>query len=230
MGCPGSGKGTQTARLLKHFGSSFGLQATQVFSSGDCLREHINRKTALGKQVEGLLEKGELVPDSVINPMIWDKVERLVKAPEKSFLLDGFPRTVDQAKTLDSQLHEYGKPINFVIDLDVPHSVILQRIEDRWIHAPSGRIYSLSFNPPKVAGKDDVTGEPLTKRPDDNADVFANRLQKYAEATKPLIEYYRNQGVLFQFKGATSDEITPLIIQALSAFLQNKKVAVKSKY
>ena len=109
------------------------------------------------------MTQGDLVPDSIITPMMIEKLNSL--HDDKSWLLDGFPRTREQAIYLDNVLQGRGKPINFVVDLDVPWSVILQRIQDRWIHAPSGRVYNVSFNPPKVAGRDDVTGEELTKRP-----------------------------------------------------------------
>lgn len=214
MGCPGSGKGTQTGRILNHFKQNL-LSCSNVVSSGDCLREHINHKTTVGKAVEEILARGELVPDTIVSPMMLDKVKGML---HKSWLLDGFPRTVKQAKKLDQLLETEGKPINFVIDLAVPHRVILKRIEDRWIHAPSGRVYNLSFNPPKTPGLDDLTGEQLSKRPDDNLIIFKKRLEKYTESTRPLIEYYKRKGVLYQFKGETSDIITPQIIQALSSF------------
>jgi adenylate kinase len=128
--------------------------------------------------------------------------------PSTSFILDGFPRTQVQASQLDKLV-----PINFVVNLLVPHSVILGRIRDRWVHAPSGRVYNTSFQPPKVAGKDDVTGEPLTKRADDDEDTWVKRLRQFERTSQPLIEHYGKSGVLWEVRGKTSDEITPQLVK-----------------
>jgi len=108
----------------------------------------------------------------------------------KHWILDGFPRTVGQGELLDAHLKKQGTPLSLVVNLDVPDEVILSRISDRWVHLPSGRLYNLSYNPPKVDGFDDETGEPLTKRPDDNPEIFARRLTQFYASTSPLLEYY----------------------------------------
>ncbi|XP_046623193.1 GTP:AMP phosphotransferase AK3, mitochondrial isoform X2 [Neodiprion virginianus] len=125
----------------------------------------------------------------------------------------GFPRTVAQAERLQ-QLY----PVNIVINLVVPHDVILKRVEGRWVHLPSGRVYNIGFNEPKVSGKDDVTGEPLVQRPDDKREVVERRLNDYAKNTEPVIEYYRKTGILSDFHGSTTDEMWPSIKDYVAKF------------
>jgi len=124
--------------------------------------------------------------------------------PSASFILDGFPRTASQATQVDTLI-----PINFVVSLKTPFPVILERIAGRWVHQPSGRVYNTTFNAPRVAGKDDVTGEPLTKRADDDEQTWKTRLKKFEETSEPLLEHYARKGVLWEVTGNTSDEISP---------------------
>ncbi|KAJ1564660.1 hypothetical protein HK096_006891, partial [Nowakowskiella sp. JEL0078] len=135
------------------------------------------------------------------------------------WLLDGFPRTVEQAVSFDEFLENNKIPLILVINLDVPEHVILQRIEDRWIHTPSGRTYNYSFNPPKQHGLDDLTGEPLSKREDDNVETYKIRLKTYYEKTAPLLQHYERQGILKSFYGETSAIITPKIESVLKEML-----------
>lgn len=123
--------------------------------------------------------------------------------------MDGFPRTINQAEALDATLNKLMQPLNLVINLQVPEDVILQRIMDRWIHIPSGRVYNLSYNPPRVSGLDDITGEPLSKRPDDTPEVFKVRLDQHHAMATPLLDHYHD--VVVNVKGNTSDEIYPQI-------------------
>ncbi|KAI8927178.1 adenylate kinase-domain-containing protein [Entophlyctis helioformis] len=219
MGCPGAGKGTQTQRLRAAF-------PLRTLSSGDVLRDNVARGTPAGLKAQAIIEAGGLVNDTIVNDLVFADVGSLPS--DQSYILDGFPRTATQAEILDAWLQERGQALDMVINLDVPWSVILQRIEDRWIHAPSGRTYNLSYNPPKRAGLDDITGEPLTKRADDNVDVFRARLEAYQEQTMPLLEYYQEQGTLINFKGSTSDEIFPKIRSALASFFSDAAVAGRS--
>jgi adenylate kinase len=211
IGGPGFGKGTQTNRILKKYPEIIAI------SSGDILRRHIQQKTGLGVRVEEMLAQGQLVPDHLITPMLLSHLDTL--HPD-CWILDGFPRTVDQAKELDYHLSKEKTPINFVMSLQVPWDVVLKRIEDRWIHSPSGRTYNLSWNPPKVHGKDDITGEELSKRPDDCPKSFRVRLEQFEQQTRPLLDYYFARKVVHDFKGSTSDEITPSIFEALDKFYQ----------
>ncbi|KAH8144749.1 uncharacterized protein LAJ45_11250 [Morchella importuna] len=203
VGPPGCGKGTQSGRLLDHFKLS-------SISSGDLLRQNVRAKTPLGVQAESIMKSGGLVHDSIMVKLIVGElskrgwVETRGNMASASFLLDGFPRTQSQAKSLDEEVQ-----MNLVVNLDVPHDVILERIAGRLVHEPSGRVYNTTWNKPMNPGVDDITGEPLTRRSDDQPETFAKRLKAYAEATEPLLEHYDKAGVLWTVRGKTSDEITP---------------------
>ncbi|KAL7314320.1 Adenylate kinase 2 [Mucor circinelloides] len=199
IGCPGSGKGTQSSRLEKNFGVAH-------LSSGDLLRKNITEQTALGQQAQQYVADGKLVPDDLLISLIDSE---LLNVGNTNWLLDGFPRTISQAEALDATLNKLMQPLNLVINLQVPEDVILQRIMDRWVHIPSGRVYNLSYNPPRVPGLDDVTGEPLSKRPDDTPEVFKVRLDQHHAMATPLLDHYHD--VVVNVKGNTSDEIYPQI-------------------
>jgi adenylate kinase len=132
--------------------------------------------------------------------------------PNASFILDGFPRTVDQAIELDKLV-----PINLVVHLKTPTSVILDRICNRWIHATSGRVYNTTFHAPKVAGKDDITGEALVQRDDDKPETWMARLEKFEQTSEPLLEHYDKLGVLWRVEGDSSDEITPKLFDEFNS-------------
>lgn len=204
LGAPGSGKGTQTSKLLKKFPHINSL------SSGDILRSQIANNTQVGTNAAQYINQGKLVPDSVMVDLITTQLkDKNWLNSNATWLLDGFPRTANQAKALDKVLHASSAVINMVVELDVDQSVILQRIEARWVHVPSGRVYNLDYNPPKVPFKDDVTGEPLTKRDDDKADVFQKRLDQYNTEITPLKQFYSSQGCLYKVSGNSSDIIYP---------------------
>jgi adenylate kinase len=124
--------------------------------------------------------------------------------PSASFLLDGFPRTAAQASNLDSIV-----PINLAVSINTPVDVIIERISGRWVHEPSGRVYNTGFNAPRVPGIDDVTGEPLVRRTDDDEEIYRQRFRKFSETSQPLLDHYANKGVLWEVEGLCSDEITP---------------------
>ncbi|KAE9975357.1 hypothetical protein BLS_002670 [Venturia inaequalis] len=128
--------------------------------------------------------------------------------PNASFILDGFPRNASQAKQVDHLI-----PINFVVHIHTPARVIMDRIANRWVHGPSGRVYNLTFNPPKVEGKDDVTGEPLTRREDDDPAVWQERLSRFEKTSMPLLEHYDSKNVLWTVEGNSSDEISPKLFK-----------------
>ncbi|KAL8774719.1 MAG: hypothetical protein Q9209_000658 [Squamulea sp. 1 TL-2023] len=223
VGAPGVGKGTQAERLMKRY------PQLSAVSSGDLLREGVRNKTPLGIEAEAFIKAGNLVPDEMILRLILDKLKsnhwvstqssvsdpspaQPSKNPSASFILDGFPRTATQASRLDSLI-----PINLVISLITPVNIILSRIASRWVHAPSGRVYNTDFNAPKVQGKDDLTGEPLTKRADDDEETWKQRLKKFDETSRPLLEHYDRKSVLWTVKGNSSDEITPKLFQELDS-------------
>ncbi|KAJ1846873.1 Adenylate kinase 2 [Coemansia sp. RSA 2708] len=198
LGAPGAGKGTQSARIRQAFDVA-------AISSGDVLRRNIAEQTAAGRQAAAAVASGRLVSDDVIVELIRSELDRI----PGNWLLDGFPRNQAQAQALDAMLAAAGQPLNAVVNLQVPEAAILQRVVERYVHVASGRVYNLTYNPPKVAGRDDVTGEPLEHRPDDNPDAFRCRLAQYHELTEPLLDYYAQRGVLTSFAGDTSDVIFP---------------------
>lgn len=204
MGPPGSGKGTVSSRITKTFGLTH-------ISSGDILRANINAKTELGLLMKSCIDQGQLVPDDVISRIILKDLKSLEQG--SSWLLDGFPRTVSQAESLDD-----AHSVDTVINLNVPFQTIKQRLTSRWTHLPSGRVYNVDFNPPKVPGFDDVTGEPLVQRDDDKPDTVTRRLKAYETQTEPVLEYYRSKGVLETFTGTETNKIWPHV----ETFLQKK--------
>ncbi|GAA94275.1 uncharacterized protein L969DRAFT_26732 [Mixia osmundae IAM 14324] len=208
LGAPGSGKGTLSSRLL----ARNELASVVV---GDLLRKEVSLGTELGLKAEAVMRSGGLLPDEVIARLMQPHLQAL---SAKDWLIDGYPRTARQAQLLDDALESFGDRLTLIVNLDVPDRVILQRIEERWIHAPSGRTYNLSFNPPKVAGKDDVTGEALSKRPDDDVATFAKRLERYHKENKPLLDYYAKAGDrLVTVQGETSDITWPKLEAIISS-------------
>ncbi|CAL8321202.1 unnamed protein product [Lota lota] len=202
MGPPGSGKGTVSARITKTFG-------LKHLSSGDLLRANIESKTELGLLMKSCIDQGQLIPDDVISRLILSDLRNM----ENSWLLDGFPRTVSQAEALDGVYS-----VDTVINLDVPFQTIKERLTSRWTHLPSGRVYNIDFNPPKVAGLDDVTGEPLVQRDDDCPETVTRRLKAYQTQTEPVLEYFRSKGILQIFSGTETNKIWPHV----HAFLSRK--------
>ncbi|XP_076875213.1 GTP:AMP phosphotransferase AK3, mitochondrial isoform X1 [Brachyhypopomus gauderio] len=203
MGPPGSGKGTVSNRITL----SFGLKH---LSSGDILRANINAKTELGLLMKTCIDQGQLVPDDIISRLV---LANLRDMDHSSWLLDGFPRTVAQAESLDSMC-----TLDTVINLDVPFETIKERLTSRWVHLPSGRVYNTEFNPPKIPGLDDVTGEPLSQRDDDTPETVTRRLKAYENQTEPVLEYYRSKGMLTTFMGTETNKIWPHV----QAFLAKK--------
>jgi len=177
LGAPGAGKGTQ-ANLIKE---KFNIPQ---ISTGDMLRAAVKAGTPLGVMAKKIMDAGGLVSDDIIINLV---KERIKDADCKNgFLFDGFPRTIPQAQAMK----DAGIDIDFVLEIEVPDVDIINRMAGRRVHLASGRTYHITFNPPKVAGKDDVTGEDLVQRPDDHEDTVKKRLEVYHEQTKPLVEYY----------------------------------------
>ena len=177
LGPPGAGKGTQAKILEDRYGY-------RQISTGDILRANVREGTDLGVEAKGYMDRGELVPDDLIIRM----VEPVIDQPG-DVILDGFPRTVAQARALDDLLRRKKKS-SVAILFDVDMDVLMERLMGRWTHAPSGRVYHAVHNPPKNPGFDDVTGEPLIQRPDDKEETIRTRLGVYNDQTAPLIAYY----------------------------------------
>lgn len=177
LGAPGAGKGTQAAFITERLG-------IPQISTGDMLRAAVKAGTPLGRQAQSIMEAGQLVPDDIMLGLVRERLS----APDctKGFLLDGFPRTIAQAEGLEKA----GIDIDVVLEFDVPDADIIERLSGRRVHPASGRTYHIKFNPPKTPGIDDLTGEPLVQRADDQEDTVRKRLQVYHAQTLPLVEYY----------------------------------------
>jgi adenylate kinase len=180
LGLPGAGKGTQAQFLIKKF------RIPQI-STGDMLRAAIKAGTPLGLEAKEYMDRGALVPDHIVIELVRERVRQPDCA--NGFIMDGFPRTLAQAEAL----REAGIDIDFVIEIEVSDAEILRRMSGRRVHPGSGRSYHLEYAPPKVPGKDDVTGEPLVQRPDDNEETVQKRIATYHSQTKPLVNYYLNR-------------------------------------
>jgi adenylate kinase len=177
LGPPGAGKGTQAAFITQHFG-------IPQISTGDMLRAAVKAGTPLGLEAKKIMDSGALVSDDLIIGLVKDRLQQ----PDcrKGYLFDGFPRTIPQADAL-----KHAKvALDFVVEIEVPEQDIIERMSGRRVHPASGRSYHLSFNPPKVAEQDDLTGEPLVQRDDDKEETVRHRLTVYQNQTRPLVEYY----------------------------------------
>jgi len=199
IGMPGSGKGTQA----NWAGAEFGLAQ---LSTGDILRAvSANAISAMSKQVAKDMAEGKLVGDATILALLTAELDKL--GSSASWLLDGFPRSLGQAQALDAWLEQRSLSLTGVMHIDVdPDLIWNERIKDRRVHEPSGRVYHLKFNPPKVSGKDDVTGEPLTVRRDDVEETVKKRFAAFAQQTMPLLKYYGERTLLHTIPSPTSKQ------------------------
>jgi adenylate kinase len=179
LGAPGAGKGTQAAFITQRFG-------VPQISTGDRLRAAIKAGAPLGREAKKFMDAGALVPDDVIIGLVQERIRQPDAA--RGFLFDGFPRTIPQADAMKSA----GVMLDHVVEIDVDDAEIVRRLSGRRVHPASGRTYHLVFNPPKVPGKDDVTGEELVQREDDREATVAKRLEVYRAQTRPLVAYYSN--------------------------------------
>lgn len=179
LGAPGAGKGTQAAFICKKYG-------IPQISTGDMLRAAVKAGTPLGLEAKSVMESGGLVSDDLIINLVKERITQ--SDCVNGFLFDGFPRTIPQADAMKAA----GVALDYVVEIDVPFSAIIERMGGRRSHPASGRTYHVTFNPPKVEGVDDVTGEPLVQRDDDKEETVKKRLDIYSAQTRPLIEYYSN--------------------------------------
>lgn len=177
LGAPGAGKGTQAAFICKHF-------AIPQISTGDMLRAAVKAGTELGLAAKRVMDSGALVSDDIIIGLVKERIAQPDCA--RGFLFDGFPRTIPQAEAMKNA----GVKLDVVLEIDVPDSAIIERMSGRLFHIASGRSYHVKFNPPKVPGKDDLTGEDLIQRDDDKEETVRKRLAVYQSQTRPLVEYY----------------------------------------
>jgi adenylate kinase len=177
LGAPGAGKGTQATFICQKFG-------IPQISTGDMLRAAVKAGTPLGLQADAVMKSGGLVSDDLIINLVKERIAQPDCA--KGLLFDGFPRTIPQADAMKAA----GVALDYVVEIDVPFDAIIERMSGRRSHPASGRTYHVKFNPPKVDGVDDVTGEPLVQRPDDQEETVKKRLDVYSAQTRPLVAYY----------------------------------------
>ena len=212
LGAPGAGKGTQATFICERFG-------IPQISTGDMLRAAVKAGTPLGIEAKKVMDAGGLVSDDIIIGLVKERITQADCA--KGFLFDGFPRTIPQAEAMK----DAGVKLDFVLEIDVPFDAIIERMSGRRAHVASGRTYHVKFNPPKVDGIDDVTGEPLIQRDDDKEETVRTRLDVYSQQTRPLVNYYENwataaPGVAPAYRAISGmgsvDDITARVFQALN--------------
>ncbi|MBV8148841.1 MAG: adenylate kinase [Candidatus Eremiobacteraeota bacterium] len=207
LGPPGAGKGTQARILQRRFG-------IKLISTGDILRENCADSTPLGEQAQEYMRRGELVPDALIVAMI----EQELSDYPSGFVIDGFPRTVAQARAFDALLANKGWRLDAALLFEADRGTLLSRLSARWTNPRNGRTYNAITEPPRMAGVDDEDGGPLVQREDDKAETVAKRLDVYDEQTRPLIAYYRKAGKLKEIDALRSvEEVAAEIAAALGA-------------
>ena len=197
LGAPGAGKGTQAQFIMEKYG-------IPQISTGDMLRAAVKSGSELGLQAKELMDNGKLVTDALVIALVKERIKQ--DDCRNGFLLDGFPRTIPQADAMK----EAGITVDFVLEFDVPDEIIVDRIIGRRVHAGSGRVYHVKYNPPKTENKDDVTGEELTIRKDDQEETVRNRLVEYHQLTAPLIQYYQKEAQMSDVKYNRIDGTRPV--------------------
>lgn len=207
LGPPGVGKGTQASNIVEKFNIPH-------ISTGDILRENIKNNTELGITAKSFMDKGHLVPDELVVSIMKNRL--LEDDCKDGFLLDGFPRTVDQAKALDEALDGMGISLNKVVNIKAADDVLIERISGRRVCKACGATYHVTYNPPKKEGICDIDGEKLLQRDDDKVETVKTRINVYEEQTAPLIDYYNDQGILLDVDGTKSiEEIFNTIVNSL---------------
>jgi len=197
MGPPGAGKGTQAERLVDDFDLPY-------YATGDILRAAVKEQTDLGREAKEFMDRGDLVPDDLITKVVIERIDS--DEGQDGFLLDGFPRTTEQAEMLDRALGEHGRSLTAALLIDVPDEEVIRRLSGRRICVKNQHVYHIEFDPPKDDGVCDQDGSRLIQRDDDKPETIRNRLAVYHEQTEPLIEYYEDQGLLRRFDGSRTPE------------------------
>ena len=211
MGLPGAGKGTQASEIVKKF-------PIPHISTGDMFRKAIKDETDLGKEAKSYMDRGELVPDEVTVGIVKERISE--DDAKKGFLLDGFPRTIEQAEALSEIMQELDRKIDAVINIEVPEEELMNRLTGRRICEKCGTTYHLVFNPPKVDGISDLDGGKLYQREDDNPETVANRLNVNVKQSKPILEFYDNKNVLKNIDGSRDINV---VTQDVIDILENLK-------
>lgn len=207
LGPPGAGKGTQAKRVIEEFDIPH-------ISTGDIFRKNIKEKTELGQKVEGLLAEGKLVPDELTIEIVWDRLDQ--EDCKNGFLLDGFPRTIPQAEALDEGLAKRGLKLDRVLNIDVDKDSLVKRLSGRRVCPNCGASYHIDNNPPKVEGICDVCQTPVIQREDDKEQTVLDRIKVYDSQTKPLVDFYNKQDLVFTVDGTLPiGEITNKLVTEL---------------
>ncbi|KAI8906948.1 adenylate kinase-domain-containing protein [Gorgonomyces haynaldii] len=206
MGPPGAGKGTQAPRIKDEY-------CVCHLATGDMLREAVRQGTQLGKEAKKIMDQGGLVSDDIMVGLIKDNLVNNQEC-KRGFILDGFPRTVPQAEKLDEMLKQQKQKLDTAVELVIDDELLVSRITGRLIHPQSGRSYHKEFQPPKVPMKDDITGEPLIQRSDDNEATLKKRLQSYHSQTAPVADYYKKKGI---WRGVDASESPKKVWASLEA-------------
>ncbi|HHO6447142.1 TPA: adenylate kinase [Staphylococcus aureus] len=207
MGLPGAGKGTQASEIVKKF-------PIPHISTGDMFRKAIKEETELGKEAKSYMDRGELVPDEVTVGIVKERISE--DDAKKGFLLDGFPRTIEQAEALNNIMSELDRNIDAVINIEVPEEELMNRLTGRRICESCGTTYHLVFSPPKVEGICDIDGGKLYQREDDNPETVANRLSVNIKQSKPILDFYDQKGVLKNIDGSKDiSDVTKDVIDIL---------------
>ncbi|MCI8866440.1 MAG: adenylate kinase [Lachnospiraceae bacterium] len=209
LGAPGAGKGTQAKKIAEKYGIPH-------VSTGDIFRANIKGGTELGKKAKSYMDQGQLVPDDVTIGMLLDRISQA--DCENGYVLDGFPRTIPQAKSLTDALNARGEKMDYAVDVDVPDEAIVTRMGGRRACVKCGATYHVAFNPPKAEGVCDACGDTLVLRDDDKPETVQKRLTVYHDQTQPLIDYYRNEGILVTVDGTKElNQVFTDIIAVLGA-------------
>ncbi len=207
LGPPGVGKGTQASNIVKKYNIPH-------ISTGDIFRANIKEGTELGKTAKEFMDKGLLVPDEIVVSIVKDRLSK--EDCQNGFLLDGFPRTVEQAEALDNELSKMGIKLDKVVNIDADEDILIDRVTGRRICKKCGATYHIKNMPPKVEGICDIDGETLYQRDDDKVETVKTRIQVYLKQTQPLINYYKNKGLILDIDGTKPiDEIFQTIVNSL---------------
>ena len=216
LGAPGAGKGTQAPVLARAIGGVH-------LSTGDMLREVVREDTPRGRRAQEYMQRGELVPDDLVLEMVMERLQR--PDAQEAFVLDGFPRNLNQARELDAALANGGKRLDVAIQVDVPREVLIERLGGRWTCTRCGAIYHEQSNPPRQSGVCDRCGGKLWQRPDDRPEAVERRLQVYQDETAPLVDYYRERGVLREVNGNQSfEQVTRALLAVVRDEQRKQKV------
>jgi adenylate kinase len=208
FGPPGAGKGTQAKFLSEEFNIPH-------ISTGDILRENVKKGTALGMKAKSYMDKGELVPDQLLNDLVRSRLEE--PDTKKGFLLDGYPRTIPQAKALDGIMDDLNRKLDAVVNIEVGTGALVRRLSGRRICKKCGASYHVLFNPPKAKDLCDVCGGELYQRADDTKEAIENRLAVYKKQTQPVLDYYKKKGILIDIDGDREiEEVKADIVNALN--------------